>query len=73
MMERDDERMRELLRQAMPPVAEEGPRRDLWPAVRGRMTARPELPHWVDWALACSVLGFAFAFPAAIPILLYCL
>jgi hypothetical protein len=73
MMERDDEQMRSLLKQAMPPMADEEPQRDLWPAMRARMTARPALPHWFDWALACSVLGFALAFPAAIPILLYCM
>ena len=73
MMERDDGQMRSLLKQAMPPMADEEPRRDLWPAVRVHMTARQSLPHWFDWVLACSVLGFALAFPAAIPILLYCM
>jgi hypothetical protein len=73
MTERDDERMRDLLKQAMPSMANEEPRRDQWPVLHARMTARPELPRWFDWALACSVLGFALAFPAAIPILLYCM
>lgn len=73
MMERDDERMLDLLKQAMPPMVDDGPRHDLWPEMRARMTERPALPHWLDWALACSVLGFVLAFPAAIPILLYCM
>lgn len=73
MTERDDERMRDLLKQAMPPVVEQEPRRDLWPAMQTRMTASPTLPQWFDWVLACGVVGFVIAFPTAIPILLYCL
>ncbi|MDR3738745.1 MAG: hypothetical protein P4L40_06955 [Terracidiphilus sp.] len=73
MTERDDEQMRELLKQAMRPVAEQEPRRDLWPAMQVRMAARQTMPQWMDWALAAAALLFVVAFPTAIPVLLYCL
>ena len=39
----DEDRMKKLLQQALPPVEGDlGPGRDLWPAVLRRMDARPE-------------------------------
>jgi hypothetical protein len=72
--ERDD-RLRRLLREAVAPVCDEGPQRDLWPAVLERVhaAAREEriAAPWYDWALAASVVAFAVFVPASIPVLLY--
>ena len=66
----DQERMKKLLRQAMPPLEGE-PGRDLWPAVLKRMDAAPTSPPWFDWALLGGLVGLAALFPASIPVLLY--
>ena len=72
--ERDDE-LRRLLREAVAPVRDEGPQRDLWPAVleRVHVAASEERipPPWYDWALAAAVVAFAVFVPASIPVLLY--
>ena len=45
----DEGRLKNLLRQALPPVEGE-PGRDLWPAVLRRLDARPASLPWFDWA-----------------------
>jgi anti-sigma factor RsiW len=73
----DQDRIKKLLQQAMPPVkGESEPRRDLWPAMLRRLNARPAAPAqigwaWFDGALAFGLLGLAAFFPASIPLLLY--
>ena len=73
----DEERIKDLLQQALPPVdAEPVPERDLWPAVFRRLNtqavARPRSRWvWFDWALAAGLALVAVAFPASIPLLLY--
>jgi hypothetical protein len=68
----DQERMRKLLQQALPPVdRERGPGRDLWPGLLRRLDARAVTPHWFDWALLAGLVGLATIFPASIPVLLY--
>jgi hypothetical protein len=80
----DQDRIAELLRQSLPPVAPGAePARDLWPEVLRRLdAAEPEpLPAvfgllnrpWFDWALAAGLAAFALAVPASIPVFLYCL
>jgi hypothetical protein len=75
----DEDRMKQLLQQALPPVEGEAePERDLWPAVLllldAESTASPLLRvAWFDWALLAGLVGFAAFFPASIPVLLYCL
>jgi hypothetical protein len=71
MTTQDEERMKSLLKQAMPPIGNTGPGRDLWPAMRRRLDAQPAPVPWFDWALAGSLAVFAFAFPAAIPVFFY--
>jgi hypothetical protein len=66
----DQERMKTLLRQALPPVEGE-PGCDLWPAVLGRLDARPVSPPWFDWALMGGLVALGAFFPAAIPMFLY--
>jgi hypothetical protein len=68
----DEDRMKKLLQQALPPVdGEPEPRRDLWPAMLRRLDARPTETPWFDWALLAGLVGLTAFFPAAIPVLLY--
>jgi hypothetical protein len=77
----DEDRIRHLLRQALPPVEAEGdpapePRTDLWPALLRRLDAHPAAQSrlnwvWFDWALLAGVVAVTVAFPASVPLLLY--
>jgi len=79
----DDEGIKNLLKQALPPAATDAePARDLWPDVLHRLDAESSptaaLPRsssrtlpWFDWALIAGLIAFAVAFPAAIPMFLY--
>lgn len=77
MKEQDRERMKTLLREALPPVElNPEPGRDLWPAVLRRLDAEPARAHsnpwlWFDWALLAGVAALAVSSPASIPVLLY--
>jgi hypothetical protein len=71
----DEDRIKQLLRQSLPPVDPgAAPPRDLWPAVLRRLdsaaAARQPLP-WFDWALLAGLVVFIASFPAMIPIFLY--
>ena len=79
MKKQDENRIKQLLRQSVPPIdpASE-PSRDLWPAVLRRLDAHPAataaglLRHnWFDWALLAGLVVFALSFPATIPVFLY--
>jgi hypothetical protein len=72
----DEERIKDLLRQALPPIEPEPtaglePRVDLWPAVLRRLDSRPAAMPWFDWTLAAGLIAFFAVFPASIPLLLY--
>jgi hypothetical protein len=77
----DDDRIKHLLRQALPPVEAEAepapePSIDLWPAVLRRLDSHPAAQPrlnwvWLDWALLAGVVAVTVAFPASIPLLLY--
>jgi hypothetical protein len=74
MMEHEQERMQELLRKTMRPVAGGAGaelRRDLWPGMLKRLEARPVEVPWFDWALLGAVAVWLVFFPGAIPLLLY--
>jgi hypothetical protein len=77
MTEHNDDRIKELLQQTLPPVAPDAElARDLWPAVLRRLDAAPTrgLPQklpWFDWALIAGLIVFAASFPATIPVFLY--
>jgi len=70
----DEDRIKQLLRQALPPVdPDAAPGPDLWPAMLRRLDsaqARHTLP-WFDWALLAGLIVFVVAFPAMIPVFLY--
>ena len=67
----EDERMKQFLKNALPPIGDTEPSRDLWPRMLQRLEARPAAPPWFDWALAGGVAIFALFVPAAIPVFLY--
>jgi hypothetical protein len=71
----DDDRIKQLLRQALPPVESNAePERDLWPAVLRRLdedAAQRKAVPWFDWALLGGLAVFAVSFPATIPVFLY--
>lgn len=67
----DEDSMKQLLKQALPPMQNAELERDLWPTMLRRLEARPASPPWYDWALAGSLAVFAIVFPASIPVFLY--
>jgi hypothetical protein len=77
MNEDDRNRIKELLQQALPPVASEPePERDLWPAMLRRLDVHSAVPPhlsrpWLDWALLAGLAVFAALCPASIPVFLY--
>lgn len=68
---RDEERIKQLLNDSMPPANSAEPPRDLWPAMQRRLATRPAALPWFDWALIGGLALFIAAFPAAIPVFLY--
>jgi hypothetical protein len=75
----DDDRMKLLLRQAVPPIERDAePARDLWPHVLKRLDtnaagdARTRSSWvWLDVALLAGLAVLGVSFPATIPLLLY--
>jgi hypothetical protein len=67
----EEDRMKQLLKQAMPPAGDAELERDRWPAMLQRLDAQPASPPWFDWALAGGLAVFAVVFPASIPVFLY--
>ena len=71
----DQDRIQQLLREALPPMQNTEPRGDLWPELMRRFSVQPRTAiksvPLLDWALAGGLLAF-FAFaPMTIPVLLY--
>ncbi|MGA9672126.1 MAG: hypothetical protein WBQ94_23135 [Terracidiphilus sp.] len=72
MNENDQDRMKKLLRKALPPIGREAePERDLWPGMLRRLDAEPAVATWFDWALLAGLVGFAAFFPVSVPVLFY--
>ena len=75
----DEERMKQLLKQAVRPVdVDSGPARDLWPSLLKRLdehTAAEATGRarwvWLDGALLVALVVLGVSFPSAIPLLLY--
>jgi hypothetical protein len=73
----DEDDLKRLLRQALPPVEGNArPGRDLWPDLLRRLDAEPAAPAFSGWAifdgtLLAGLVGLAAFFPAAIPVFLY--
>jgi hypothetical protein len=71
MSEANNEKIRYVLRRAIPPVADRELGRDLWPQMLRRLAERPAQVPWFDWALLAVLAIWFFFSPEAIPILLY--
>lgn len=69
----DRDRLIRALRDAVPPIGDRRPSGDLWPAVARRMHVQRARTPWLDWTLAAAVLIALFAWPGALPALLYLL
>jgi hypothetical protein len=75
----DEDRIKQLLRQALPPADPAAePARDLWPAVLLRLDAQSAAAasgslrqNWFDWALLAALIVFSVSFPYTIPVFLY--
>jgi hypothetical protein len=82
----EQDRLKKLLQQALPPVGDKSepalsepvpsePILDLWPATLRRLHTGPKAPvsawAWFDIALLAGLAGAAAMFPAAIPVILY--
>ena len=65
-----DERLKEWLRSSMPPAADEGPGRDMWPQVASRFAQGPRWSY-LDLGLAAAVAVSLVAFPEWLWILAY--
>ena len=71
MNEENNEKIREALRRAIPPVADRELKRDLWPQMLRRLEERPGQVLWFDWALVGALAMWFFFFPEGILVLLY--
>ncbi len=67
----DDKELRDLLKQAIAPVAQTELQRDLWPQMLQRLDRQPVQVPWFDWALAALLSAALVLFPGLIPALLY--
>jgi hypothetical protein len=67
--------LRKTLQGAVPPVAQPGPQRDLWPRMLRRIEEPPRRVSfrvpWFDWALLGVAAAALLLFPSLIPALLY--
>jgi hypothetical protein len=68
-----DSRVCELVQAAMAPVTDGELKRDLWPEMCRKLQERTIRLTWFDWGLAAALTLLLFAFPEAIPGLLYLL
>jgi len=77
MSSHDEDRLKQMLRAAVPAVdADAEPTVDLWPAVLRRLDEAPAAQvrlrwNWFDRALLAGLAIVTVAFPASIPLLVY--
>ncbi len=71
MSEENNEKIRKVLRRAIPPVADRQLKRDLWPQMLRRLEERPAQVPWFDWALVALLAIWFFFSPEVILVLLY--
>ena len=67
----NDNDLRELLKQSIPPAPNTELRRDLWPHMLEKLGGQPVRVPWFDWALAGLAGAALIFFPGIIPALLY--
>ena len=71
MSEMNDERLREMLKRAMAPMAHTELKHDLWPRMLRRLDETPVRASWLDLALLALLAIWCAIFPGVIPGLLY--
>jgi hypothetical protein len=71
MNHQNDDDLRDLLKQSIPPAADPELRRDLWPQMLEKLSRQPIRVPWFDWALAALAGAALIFFPGVIPALLY--
>ena len=71
MTESIDDRLRNLLRESMPPFEHDPLERDLWSAMTVRLNARRTRVSALDWVLAAALVVLLVLFPQMIPGLFY--
>jgi hypothetical protein len=75
MNSKDQDRIQQLLREALLPMQGTEPSRDLWPVLRQRLKPQPRVTlssvPLLDWALAGGLVAFVLFAPMTIPVLLY--
>lgn len=72
--EKNEQEIRDLIKQAVPPVQDTGLRRDLWPQMLRKLEEQPAtvfIVPWFDWALAAILGAVLVLYPGSIPALLY--
>ncbi len=69
-MRENDEKLRELLKEAFRTPEGAGLERDLWPRMLRRLDERAGR-RWLDWLLAAAAAAAMALFPQVIPTLLY--
>jgi len=67
----NDDRVKELLRAAIPRAADAELKRDLWLDMRRRFDQRTLLVSVFDWVLIAAILASVILFPQAVLTLLY--
>ena len=67
----NDNELKALLKQALPPVQDKELQRDLWPQMLRRLDEQPLRVPWFDWVLAALLAASLLLFPGTIPALLY--
>lgn len=66
----DDQSLRNLLRSVLPPMADLGPARDLWPSIVHRQRVPSRWP-WLDLGVAAAVTFVLLLFPDWLWLLMY--
>jgi hypothetical protein len=67
----NEDRLKHLLKTALPPVHAARPRRDLWPAMRARIDEATLRVSLFDWALLAAVIAWVVIEPLGALSLLY--
>lgn len=67
----NDQKLRELLRRAIAPLADRELKRELWPQMLRKLDQRAIRVSWLDWALVALLAVLFFLFPETILGVLY--
>ena len=67
----NDQKLRELLRRSIAPVADLELKRDLWPQMLRKLDERAFQVPWLDWVLVAVLAVLFFLFPKTILGVLY--